>query len=125
MLTLLLFRTYSSLLLSDIILWYNFCSLKETDQKLRLEGHIVVLIPTFLLIRNFLLHILCADFIPLFNFHSNCCVASLVTIQLRMLQGFQTLTASVILLEQDNQKLYGVKHSFAFQRSRLDTRGLG
>ena len=114
-LVLLLFHTYFSLLPSDIICGYNFCSLKETDQKLRLEGHIVILILIFLLIRIFQFHIPCADFIPLFNFHSCFCVASLVT----TLQGFQTLTTSVTLLAQDNQKLCGGKHCFVFQRSQF------
>lgn len=80
-LALLLFHTYFSLLPLDTILGHNFCSLKETDQKLRLEGHIVVLILIFLLIISFRFHILCAVFIPLFNFHSNCCVAVLVTLK--------------------------------------------
>jgi hypothetical protein len=80
MLTLLLFHTYCSLLPSDIIVEYNFCSLKNIDQKLRFEDHIVVLVLIFSAFMKFLVYILCAVFVPLFNFLYNFCVACLVTL---------------------------------------------
>ena len=72
-LALLLSHTYFSLLPSDIILGYNFCSLKETDQKIRRQGHIVVLILIFLLLRFFP--------VPYSMCSSNFCVANLVAMK--------------------------------------------
>lgn len=118
-LVLLLFYTHFSLLPSDIILGYNFCSLEETDQKLKLKDHIVVLVLIFLLTRSFYF-MFCVQ--VLFHYLISFLISVSLVLslwKLLTLQGFQTLTASLILLAQDHQKLCGVQHCFIFQRSQF------